>query len=110
MQNISEIRHHINAVAETKKDHRCDADGRFLAHEKSHATLNTIKNIPVRLQSTEGNFAIFTGNFASIFANRSGGRRTYVVVAGDKGMAGAYNTNLLQRLHTLRSLPIPTLI
>lgn len=97
MQNISEIRHHINAVAETRK---ITGAMQMVASSRMKKVMPHIEynqKYSVRLQSTMKEILQSSQEIVHPYLqNRSGGRRTYVVVAGDKGMAGAYNTNLLQ--------------
>ena len=96
MQNANEIRAHIAAVRQTRKITNAMhlvASSR-LKKVMSHIEYNnayfsrvqaTMKDI---LQSSESvTHEYLTG--------RGGERRTYIVVAGDKGLAGAYNANVL---------------
>ncbi len=96
MQNTNEIRAHIAAVKQTRKITNAMhlvASSR-LKKVMSHIEYNnayfsrvqaTMKDI---LQSSESvTHQYLTG--------RGGDRRTYIVVAGDKGLAGAYNASVL---------------
>ena len=96
MQNTNEIRAHIAAVQQTRKITNAMhlVSSSRLKKVMSHIEYNnayfsrvqaTMKDI---LQSSEAvTHEYLTG--------REGDRRTYVVVSGDKGMAGAYNSNVL---------------
>lgn len=96
MQNANEIRAHINAVEQTRKItnamHLVSTSRvrRVMQHiEYNHQYFlrvqSTMKDI---LQSS----ASITHPYLTV---KPGHRRTFIVVAGDKGMAGAYNSNLL---------------
>ncbi|MGI6498457.1 MAG: ATP synthase F1 subunit gamma [Oscillospiraceae bacterium] len=100
MQNISDIRHHINAVAETRK-----ITGAMQMVASSHmkkvmSHIEYNQKYFVRLQSTmKGILESSQETVHPYLQSRGKDRRTYIVIAGDKGMAGSYNTNLLHFAH-----------
>ena len=96
MQSVSEIRHHIGAVTQTRKITKAmkmistARMKKFASHipynigyfEKMQSIMKDI------LQSSQGIEHPYLGT-------HRGPRRTYLVIAGDKDMAGSYNSSVL---------------
>lgn len=97
MQNINEIRHHISAVAETRK---ITSAMQIVATSRmkkvmGHIEYNQLYSQRLQLAIKEILLSSSAPQSLPYLTERGGERRTYIVVAGDKGMAGAYNSNLL---------------
>ncbi len=97
MSSIAEIRHHIKAVEDTAKITRAMhliASGKMKkavrAHEQTMLFYNRVRaNMRFILDnSPEG--------FQSVFYREYGKRCAFLVIAGDKGLCGGYNQEILK--------------
>ena len=95
MANVAEIRQHIRAVDQTRKiTHAMHlvASSR-MSRVMSHIEYNNAYFS--RVQSTMKDILLGSEAISHPYlTERQGDRRTFVVVSGDKGMAGGYNNNL----------------
>ncbi len=98
MSSIAEIKHHIKAIDDTAKITRAMhliASGKMKkairAHEETMQYYNRVRaNMRFILDnSPEG--------FKSAFYRDHGMRAAYLVIAGDKGMCGGYNQDILKK-------------
>ncbi|MDD4715412.1 MAG: ATP synthase F1 subunit gamma [Oscillospiraceae bacterium] len=97
MQNINEIRHHISAVAETRK---ITSAMQIVASSRmkkvlGHIAYNQLYSERLKRAIREILLSSPAPQSLPYLMARGGERRTYIVIAGDKGMAGSYNANLL---------------
>ena len=97
MENVSEIRHHIGAVSETRKITNA------MEMVSSARMKKFARHIPYnqvyfeKLQSTMKDILKSSGNISHPYLERHRGhRRAFIVVSGDKGMAGSYNEEILE--------------
>ncbi len=97
MQSVSEIRHHINAVAQTRKITSA-METVASARMKKFAVHIPYNNAYFqRLQTTMKDILESSqGVDHPYLRSRRGLRLTYIVIAGDKEMAGSYNANILK--------------
>lgn len=108
MQNINEIRHHIGAVAETRK---ITSAMQIVASSRmkkvmGHIEYNQLYTSRLQRAIKEILLSYPAPESLSYLMSRGEKRRAYIVVAGDKGMAGAYNTNLLNfAYHEIKDHP-----
>ncbi len=96
MESVSEIRHHIGAVAQTQKITKAMEMVSSARMKKFAARIPYNIEYFQRMQSImkdiiQSNSEV---NHRYLMQN-NGGRRTFIVMAGDKGMAGSYNANVL---------------
>lgn len=100
MQSVSEIRHHIAAVGETRKITNAMQMVSSARLKKFSGHIPYNNEYFKRLQSAMK--AILESSrdvdHPYLRAHR-GERRTYIVIAGDKEMAGNYNSNVLNFAH-----------
>ncbi|NLB36798.1 MAG: ATP synthase F1 subunit gamma [Clostridiales bacterium] len=97
MNNANEIRHHIGAVEQTKKITNAmnlissARMKRVMPHiEYNHRYL-------MRVRATMKDIIRSSRNIKHPYLIKKGEHtRTYIVIAGDKGMAGAYYSNILE--------------
>lgn len=97
MLNQNEIRRHINAIEETKKITNAMqlVSTSRLKRVMTHIEYN--HRYFMRVQATMNSILTMSGGVKHPYLDgRDSKRRTYIVVAGDKGMAGAYNSNVLE--------------
>jgi len=97
MQNINEIRHHIRAVEQTRKLTNA-------MHLVSSARMRRI--MPAveynrlylsHVESAMNEILLSTPNFDLPYLHdRGAAHKTYIVFAGDKGMVGSYNNDVLK--------------
>ena len=97
MENVSEIRHHISAVGETRKITNAME---MVSSAKMRKFAGYIPYNQVyfeKLQSTMKDILMSSQNISHPYLDtHRGHRRAYIVIAGDKGMAGSYNDEILQ--------------
>ena len=96
MENVSEIRHHISAVSETRKitnamqmvsSARMKKFARYIPYNQVYYE---------KLQKTMKDILMSSSGISHPYLERHRGhRRSYIVMAGDKGMAGSYNEEVL---------------
>ena len=97
MLSQNEIRRHISAIEETRK----------ITNAMQLVSTSRLKRVMTHIEYNHRYFMRVQAAMNSILAmsggvkhpyldGREGRRRTYIVVAGDKGMAGAYNSNVLE--------------
>ena len=96
MENVSEIRHHISAVSETRKitnamqmvsSARMKKFARYIPYNEVYFQ---------KLQSTMKDILMSSAGISHPYLEtHRGHRRSYIVMAGDKGMAGSYNEEVL---------------
>ncbi|MDR0840363.1 MAG: ATP synthase F1 subunit gamma [Christensenellaceae bacterium] len=96
MQSLNEIRHHIRAIDQTRKITNAmylvasSRMKRVLSHvDYSRSYFHKVEDTLQDILSTSA------GLSHPYLSERADARHTYVVVGGDKGMAGAYNSQLL---------------
>lgn len=96
MQNANEIRHHIAAVEQTRKITNAM---HLISTARMRKAMKRIEYDHVyfsRVQAAMKDILLSPHPVTSPYLNRRAqGKRLYIVVAGDKGMAGAYNTTVL---------------
>ena len=96
MQSVSEIRHHISAVGQTRKITSAMqmVSSARMRKFAGHIPYNTAYF--QRLQSAMKDILESSQDVDHPYLQaRRGERRTYIVIAGDKEMAGSYNHNIL---------------
>jgi len=98
MSSIAEIQHHIKTIADTAKITRAMyliSSGKMKKAMRSHdQTMQYYHRVRSNMRfildnSPEG--------FKSVFYRDHGQRAAYLVIAGDKGMCGGYNQDVLKR-------------
>lgn len=97
MQNINEIRHHIRAVQQTRKLTNA-------MHLVSSARMRRImpavehnRLYQSHLESTMNDILESSETYdLPYLRDRGDVRKTYIVIAGDKGMVGSYNNDVLK--------------
>ncbi len=98
MSSIAEIKHHIKAINDTAKITRAMhliSSGKMKramrAHEQTIQYYNQVR----------GNMRFILDNapygFQSVFYRDHGKRAAYLVIAGDKGLCGGYNMDVLKK-------------
>ncbi len=96
MQSVSEIRHHINAVDQTRKITNAMQMVSSARMKKFSVHIPYNQLYFSRLQSTMKEILELSQNVEHPYLQtHRGHRRTYIVIAGDKEMAGSYNLNIL---------------
>ena len=96
MQNVSEIRHHIAAVGQTRKITNAMQMVSSARMRKFAVHIPYNSTYFLRLQSAMKDILESSqGVDHPYLRTHRGHRRTYIVVAGDKEMAGSYNANIL---------------
>ena len=96
MQSVSEIRHHISAVGQTRKITSAMQMVSSARMKKFAVHIPYNNTYYRRLQSAMKD--ILESSQAvdhPYLQHHRGRRRTYIVIAGDKEMAGSYNSNVL---------------
>ena len=98
MSGIPEIRHHIRAVEDTRKITR--AMYLISSAKMQKAMRMHERNMPYFHQVREDMRYILENTGHSVhhpfFERRPGNRAVYLVIAGDKGMCGSYNADVLR--------------
>jgi F-type H+-transporting ATPase subunit gamma len=100
MQNAIEIRHHIRAVTQTRK----------ITNAMQLVATSRMKRVMRHIEYNHRYFRRVQQTMKDILQSdhpithpyllqRECGRKLFIVLAGDKGMAGAYNANLLRFAH-----------
>ncbi|MGI6175751.1 MAG: ATP synthase F1 subunit gamma [Christensenellales bacterium] len=100
MQNAVEIRHHIRAVTQTRK----------ITNAMQLVATSRMKRVMRHIEYNHRYFRRVQQTMKDILQSdhpithpylcqRESGRKLFIVLAGDKGMAGAYNANLLRFAH-----------
>lgn len=95
MEKANEIRRHIGVVEETRKITNAMhlvATSR-LRRVMSHIEYN--RKYFVRIQLAMKDILSKSENLSHRYLTDSGDRTTFIVIAGDKGLAGSYNSNVL---------------
>ncbi len=96
MDSISEIRHHISAVEQTKKITNAMEKVSSARMKKFAAQIPYNTEYFQEMQSIMKDILLSSTEIQHPYmAERPGSRRTFLVIAGDKGMAGSYNANIL---------------
>ena len=96
MQNVSEIRHHIAAVGQTRKITNAMQMVSSARMRKFAVHIPYNSTYFLRLQSAMKDILESSQRVDHPYLRtHRGHRRTYIVVAGDKEMAGSYNANIL---------------
>jgi len=97
MANTNEIRHRINAVEQTAK---ITGAMEMVSSNRMRRVMNHIeynqeylKHIRISMREILNATTDFSNPYLS---TREAGRRAYFVITGDKGLAGAYNSNVIE--------------
>ncbi|MCE5344265.1 MAG: ATP synthase F1 subunit gamma [Eubacteriales bacterium] len=97
MSSIAEIRHHIKAIGETAKITRAM---HLIASAKMKKALRAHDQTVQYYSLVRSNMRFILDNapddFRSDFYRANGRRACYLVIAGDKGMCGGYNHDVLK--------------
>ena len=97
MSSIAEIRHHIKAISETAKITRAM---HLIASAKMKKALQAHDQTVQYYSLVRSNMRFILDNapddFHSDFYRANGKRACYLVIAGDKGMCGGYNHDVLK--------------
>jgi F-type H+-transporting ATPase subunit gamma len=97
MSSIAEIRHHIKAIGETAKITRAM---HLIASAKMKKALQAHDQTVQYYSLVRSNMRFILDNapddFRSDFYRANGRRACYLVIAGDKGMCGGYNHDVLK--------------
>lgn len=97
MSSIAEIRHHIKAISETAKITRAM---HLIASAKMKKAMHAHDQTMQYYSLVRSNMRFILDNtpddFQSDFYRANGRRACYLVVAGDKGMCGGYNHDVLK--------------
>ena len=97
MQNTNEIRHHIGAVEQTRKITNAME---LISTARLKKVLNNIyynNEYLSRVQSAMKDVLLSPHPVDHPYLNvRAGKKRLYIVIAGDKGMVGSYNDDILE--------------
>lgn len=104
MSEINDIKRRLSAVAQTRQitnamyllsssRMRREAQRAGYAKEYFHRIRATVKDIMEKSQSITHPY----------FEKRSGNRAAFLVIAGDKGLCGTYNSDVLKYAHALIS-------
>lgn len=96
MASVNEIRQHIQAVEQTRKITGAMelVSSTRMRRVMSHIEYNRQYFSYIR-RSMRETLSSSEGVTHPYITGRSGGRRTYIVISGDKGLCGAYNANVL---------------
>ena len=96
MENVSEIRHHIAAVGETRKITNAMELVSSAKMRKFSGYIPYNQQYFEKLQTTMKDILMSSQNISHPYLEtHRGHRRAYIVMAGDKGMAGSYNETVL---------------
>ncbi len=96
MQSVSEIRHHIQAVGETRKITNAMELVSSARMQKFSQYIPYNTHYFQRLQSAMKDILDSAAGVSHPYLqHRRGTRRAYIVIAGDKGLAGGYNAAIL---------------
>ncbi len=96
MESISEIRHHIGAVEQTKKITNAMEKVSSARMKKFADRIPYNMEYFQRMQTIMKDILLSSGEIKHPYlVEHPGPRRTFLVIAGDKGMAGSYNANVL---------------
>ena len=97
MSSIAEIRHHIKAIGETSKITRAM---HLISSAKMKKALHAHDQTKQYYSLVRSNMRFILDNapddFRSDFYRANGRRACYLVIAGDKGMCGGYNHDILK--------------
>ena len=97
MSSIAEIRHHIKAVTETAKITRAM---HLISSAKMKKAMNAHDQTVRYYTLVRSNMRFILDNapddFRSDYYKAHGRRACYLVIAGDKGMCGGYNHDVLK--------------
>ena len=96
MANPTEIRHHIGAVEQTRK----------ITHAMEMVSSNRMRKVMSHIEHNQAYFDSVQRMMKEILdadvgiahpymQEHTGGHCTFIVISGDKGMCGAYNSNVL---------------
>ena len=97
MQTVSEIRHHIHAVTQTRKITSAMETVSSARMKKFSVHIPYNNTYYQRLQSVMKDILASSQDVNHPYLLRHRGHRhTYIVIAGDKEMAGSYNANILR--------------
>lgn len=106
MQNVHEIRHHISAVEQTKK---ITSAMQVVSSTRMQKVLSHIEynhRYFMRVQETMKDILLSSRNLTHPYLTPPPtNKRTLIVIAGDKGMAGSYNSNVLSFAEKHLGLP-----
>ena len=98
MSSIAEIKHHIKAVGDTAKITRAM---HLIASGKMKKAMRSHEETMQYFHLVRSNMRFILDNspegFQSTFYRDHGVRAAYLVIAGDKGMCGGYNQDILKR-------------
>ena len=96
MENVSEIRHHISAVGETRKITNAMQMVSSAKMKKFSSYIPYNQVYFEKLQSTMKDILMSSQNISHPYLEtHRGHRRAYIVISGDKGMVGSYNDEIL---------------
>ncbi len=96
MESISEIRHHIGAVEQTKKITNAMEKVSSAQMKKFAARIPYNTEYFQHMQSIMKDILMSSTDINHPYlVQHPGNRRTFLVIAGDKGMAGNYNSSIL---------------
>ena len=96
MQSVSEIRHHIGAVKETRKITNAMQMVSSARMKKFAVHIPYNHDYYKKLQTTMKEILESSQQISHPYLlHHKGHRRTYIVISGDKGMAGSYNSTIL---------------
>ena len=112
MEKQNEIRHHINTVEQTRK---ITSAMEMVASTRFKRVMTHIQYNKLyfnKVQRTMKEILISATDIVSPYLiERPEGRCTFIVISGDKGLCGPYNTNVLDHAYNIISEhPNPTLI
>ncbi len=96
MQNTNEIKHHMNAVSQTRKITNAMELISSVRLQKTMKHIYYNNEYLSRVQSAMKDILISPHPVEHIYLKKGiGKRRLYIVIAGDKGMVGSYNSDVL---------------
>lgn len=97
MQNMSEIKHRIDTIGQTRQITKAM---QLISSVKMHKAVERFEANALyidRVRAIIKDILVHQGEIQHPFLSRREGNRTaYLVIAGDKGMCGAYNHNVLR--------------
>ena len=95
-KNMNELRAHIRAVCQTRQITNAMYLLSASRMKKTMQNVNYCRNYFYRVQSAVKDILIKSPQIEHPYLNKRPGKRAgYIVIAGDKGMCGAYNHNVL---------------
>lgn len=95
MEKANEIRKHIGAVEETRKITNAMYLVATSRLRKVMSHIESNKKYYMRIQKAMKDILNRSENLSHRYLTDSGDRTTFIVVAGDKGLAGSYNADVL---------------